>query len=276
MKLSVMLYSLSTVINSGQMSVAEVCKFLRHQCHIDAIEPFHSHVSSLGIEAFKSLLEELNQHVCCYIADVNFVEQAIEGNAIREAHAAVDACVRVGCKTMLLDGGNCRSGISKAEARHHIANGLKDVIRYARPQGVTITIEETGYPASAHGTINEMHEMLGLTGPDLMLTYDNGNFYTQGDDPIEAFEKLRHRVVHVHLKDWRRLDHQESTQQYCRGTDNARYQGEICGQGLLNLQASIDALRRCMYSGYLSLEYEGRGDPLDAVALSLANVRALL
>ncbi len=274
MKLSVMIYSLAGVIRSGEMTVADVCRFLKEECDVDALDPAHGNV--WDVKEFKALLNDLGQHVACYIGGGDFVQPTDEAQqpAIDAGKAAVDNALELGCQTVLLTTGACKPDLPKPEARKRIAAGLQKVIEYAKPLGVTITIEDVGAAAAPYGRVEEVLEMFELTGPDLKFTYDNGNFLTQGEDPNEALARVWDRVVHVHCKDWRRLEEGATTG--CLGAGGVRYLGEVCGEGLMDYPANFAELKRRGYSGYLAFEYEGPNDPRDAARRGLANLRKLL
>jgi len=276
MKLSVMIYSFSRAIRGGDMTVPEVCKFLRDECDIDALEPMHGHVTDVGMAEFKSMIADLGQHVGCYIGSGDFVQKtdAEQQPAIDSVKEAMDASVELGCKTMLVTTGGCKPEIDQAEARKLIAGGLQKVLPDAKAAGLTITIEDVGSPAAPYGTMSDMLEMCELVGPDLKLTYDNGNFLTRGEDPNAALDTVWGKVAHTHCKDWRRLP--ADGDQGFVGGDGYRYIGEVCGEGDMDYPANIAALREKGYTGYLSFEYEGPDDPREAARKGLANIRALL
>ncbi len=278
MKISVMLYSLSSIIRSGEMTIPQVCKFLKDECDVDAIEPMHAGVADMGVGEFKKVLDDLGQRVACYIGGGDFVQPTDEAQqpAIDAGKAAVDASLEVGCKTLLLTTGGCKPDLPKPEARKRIAAGLQKVIEYAKPLGVTVTIEDVGAVAAPYGAVSEVLDMFELAGPDLMFTYDNGNFLTQGEDPNAALDAVWDRVVHVHCKDWRKVGDDEDTTRVCTGAGGVQYQGVPCGEGLLDYPANMAELKRRGYTGYLSFEYEGPDDPRDAAKVGIANIRALL
>jgi len=278
MNLSVMLMSICSPNRSGDITVAEACTFLREECDIDAIEPMNGDVLAVGAGEFGKMLDGLGQHIACYIASGDFVQKtdAQQQPAIDAVKAAIDNSLALGCKLVLVTTGMCKPDIPGPEARKRIAAGLRKVILYARDQGVTIAIEDVGVAGAPYGTSQELLEMLELTGPDLSLTYDNGNFFTHGEDPDEALDRVWEKVVHIHLKDWRKLADDEESRLVCMGDDGARYQGVACGTGLLDYPSNLAHISRLGYDGYLSFEYEGVEDPKAAARTGLTNIRSLL
>ena len=279
MKLSVMLYSLSRVIGSGKMTVPEVCTFLRDECDITALEIMQGNVDAVGgVREMMTVLDDLGSHVACYIGGGNLVQatDAEQQPAIDAIKQAVDNCAEMGCKLMLATTGGSTPDIPAPEARKRIAAGLREVIPHAKAAGITFTIEDVGSVSAPYGTSSDLLEMCELVGPDLMLTYDNGNFLTRGEDPNAALGRVWGRVAHVHCKDWRLVPEDEDTKRYCVGAHDKHYQGVVCGEGLMDYPANFAALEQRGYTGYLSFEYEGVGDQLDAARRGIANLRALL
>ena len=276
MELSSMVYSFSSAIQSGDMTVPEVCAFLRDECDVTALEIMHRRVEPVGVGELMKMLDDLGSSVVCYIGSGDFVQKTDDEQqpAIDAVKAAIDNSAEMGCKLMLITTGGCKPDIPAPEARKRIAAGLQRVIPHAKDAGITVTIEDVGSPAAPYGTSSDMLEMCDLVGPDLKLTYDNGNFFTRAEDPNAAMERVWDKVVHVHCKDWRKLP--LDAEQGFIGSDGNRYVGEVCGEGEMDYAANIAEIKRRGYTGYLSFEYEGKGDPKEAARKGLANIRALL
>jgi len=276
MKLSVMVYSFSKAIRSGVMTVQDVCTFCREELSVTAFEIMHRNVEAVGVKDLMKFLDGLGAHVACYIGSGDFVKKtdAEQQPAIDAVKAAIDNCAEIGCKLMLVTTGSCKPDIPAPEARKRIANGLQKLIPYTTEAGIALTIEDVGSPKAPYGTSDHLLQMCDLVGPGLKLTYDNGNFFTRGENPNEALGRVWHKVIHVHLKDWRRLS--PDAEIGFIADDGNRYIGEICGEGVLDYPANIAEIKRRGYGGYLSFEYEGKGDPKEAARKGIENIRQLL
>ena len=83
---------------------------------------------------------------------------------------------------------------------------------------------------------------------------DTGWFGTHGYDAPRAIETLAPRLFHIHLKDVR----QPGAHDTCR-----------FGEGVVNIQGSVEALKRIGYSGAISIEHEPElFDPTEDVRAS--------
>jgi sugar phosphate isomerase/epimerase len=52
--------------------------------------------------------------------------------------------------------------------------------------------------------------------------------------------------------------------------------GAIAGHGVLDLPAQLRLLRRAGYDDWLSLEFEGKEEPAQAITLGLAHLKSVL
>jgi sugar phosphate isomerase/epimerase len=106
-----------------------------------------------------------------------------------------------------------------------------------REHGVTLAIEN--HPER---TPQEVLAKIA-TAPDVLAaTVDTGWWATQGYDPVRALEELGDRVAHVHLKDVLAAGEPHET---CRW-----------GEGIVDVEACVGALRRLGYAGALAVEHE--------------------
>jgi sugar phosphate isomerase/epimerase len=94
-------------------------------------------------------------------------------------------------------------------------------------------------------------------------TVDTGWWATQGYDPVRALEELGEHVAHVHLKD---VLHEGEPHETCPW-----------GEGIVDVEACVRALRRLGYAGALTVEHEPEDhDPAGEVAAMLDRLRGWL
>ncbi|HEY8745239.1 MAG TPA: sugar phosphate isomerase/epimerase family protein, partial [Chloroflexota bacterium] len=154
--------------------------------------------------------------------------------------------------------------ISPADALQLAIDCLGTCAAYAQSNGVVLGIENHG---GLPGTAAEVRQVLvAVNSPALRLILDVGNFVGVGDDPVAAARALAEYVVHVHLKDLGPAPTEA----------NSRRENVQLGDGTIDLAQIFRILKENHYAGYLSIEYEGRADPTEAVRRSAAHVRRLL
>jgi sugar phosphate isomerase/epimerase len=76
----------------------------------------------------------------------------------------------------------------------------------------------------------------------MAATVDTGWWATQGYDPVRAIEELGEHMRHVHLKD---VLHEGEPHETC-----------AWGEGIVDVEACVRALRRLGYSGAYTIEHE--------------------
>lgn len=113
-----------------------------------------------------------------------------------------------------------------------------------------------GYENHPEKTPEEILGKIGKGFKDVIgITVDTGWFGTQGYDAPDALEKLLPRTFHLHLKDVKAVG----------GHDTCRY-----GDGVVNIEACVQTLKRLGYTGGISVEHEpDHHDPLPDVKASL-------
>jgi sugar phosphate isomerase/epimerase len=94
--------------------------------------------------------------------------------------------------------------------------------------------------------------------PRIGACVDTGHYLRAGITPVEAIEMLSSRVLGVHLKDF-----------------DANLREVIPGDGEINLDETLDALKRIGFDGPLSLEYEEHPEnPVPQMQQAIRRVRA--
>ena len=120
----------------------------------------------------------------------------------------------------------------------------------------------------------EMLEMFeAIDSPSFGMTFDTGNAFRYGDDPVEAARKLGKYIHAIHFKDVAPLD----------GGNPDDWFYNACtpiGQGVIDLPSEVATLRRIGYRGHISLELFNAElwakDPNDVLSLAVERMRTLL
>lgn len=114
------------------------------------------------------------------------------------------------------------------------------------PEGIAAVLQEHGVRLAVENhperTPAELLATIRAGGGSFAATVDTGWWATQGYDPVRAIEELGEHVAHVHLKDVRAVGEPHVT---CRW-----------GEGIVDVDACVAALRRVGYRGALTVEHE--------------------
>lgn len=113
----------------------------------------------------------------------------------------------------------------------------------------------------------EIEQLLKMTDPKLVgLCFDTGHFrFGGGADPVQAFERFRERIWHVHFKDCSPQVHQQSRRNQWNYFESLKH-GIFCelGQGGIDFKAMVGELKERKYSGWVVVEQDvlpGMGAP---------------
>jgi sugar phosphate isomerase/epimerase len=269
MKPGFMLYSLSRSLRDGTLTVPQALALMK-ELGAEGVDLTQMHVADYTHAEVRAMVADAGLVPSCYIGGANLTQTDPAGRAeaVHTIRRVIDDAAEVGCPTALVTTGGCAEGQALAEGRRLVAQGLAEVLPHARAAGVVLTIEDFGSPRAPYQTGAEVLECCELAGPDLRITFDSGNMVMGDEDPVAALEIMRPRVVHAHAKDWERLP--DDATEGLRSRAGRRYIGTVVGTGVLDYPTLFAALRAMNYQGFLSFEYEGRGDPIAAARQGMA------
>ena len=77
---------------------------------------------------------------------------------------------------------------------------LQEICTLAKAYGIKVSVENFDYYDSPCCGVENLRNILDCV-PELGWTFDTGNFYYCGQDALEAFEVLKDRLCHCHIKD---------------------------------------------------------------------------
>ncbi|HTN04372.1 MAG TPA: sugar phosphate isomerase/epimerase family protein [Planctomycetaceae bacterium] len=142
-----------------------------------------------------------------------------------------------------------REGHTDEDGFGWVVDGLGKCLDAAAKAGVTLGLENHwGLGRTPEGVLRIVN---ALNSPWLQVTMDTGNFL---EDPYDRLELLAPKAVLVQTKTY--------------------YGGGLWYTLELDYPRIAKMLRQHNYRGYVSLEFEGKAPPLEAVPQSLAMLRA--
>ncbi|MBS1713922.1 MAG: sugar phosphate isomerase/epimerase [Armatimonadetes bacterium] len=275
MKLAVSMWCYVRAVKGGRL---DLCGFVREAARIGAdgvelLDFFYQDAREERPRVFEALSEA---GLPCPIFSVanNFVKTTAQERAEQtdRIRFGVDEAVYYGASTVRVFAGDAAEGVTFDDARTWIVDGLAEAADYARDKGVRLALENHGRLAGQSGQVRGLiEEVRSKTGHDALgANPDTGNFLLVGQDPVQAVAELAGTAAMVHFKDFAPGDgHYVSS----AGT---RFQGTVIGEGTVDLGGCVAALRAGGFEGWMSLEYEGDGDPFGDVERSARNCRTIL
>jgi sugar phosphate isomerase/epimerase len=272
-------YSFFRQLEAGATDTTAAVRFFA-ELGLRSVELAESFIREGEFERLKRALGETGLAVACYDLHCDFVQRdpAARAKQVARVRRGLERAADFGAPFVLVVPGESREGIADAEARQWFVDGLRDCLETARRLGVTMTVPNLGAQAALFGASAVVNATCDAVGPELGVTYDVGNYLMAGEDSLEALDRVAPRIVHVHLKDW----HVSAPTPLCLerggypGLDGRCYDGAPLGDGVVDLRGAVARLQQLGYRGALSVEYEGTGDPREAVRRGLAYLRSLL
>ncbi len=225
---------------------------------------------------FKNLLQQNNLEISAFCGDLGgygFEVEADNPQRIQKTKEIVDLAVEFGVNVV-----TTHIGVIPADETHPrygaMLRALTECGKYAKKKGVTLAIE-TG-PEKAYVLKGFIEKTEGGVGVNL----DPANFtMVTGQDAVEAVYMLKDYIVHTHVKDGRMLDpNQDPADVYhafavggvealnaCKG-----FAELPIGEGDVQWDDYMHALRAIGYDGYLTIEREAGDDPFEDIKAAVA------
>lgn len=228
---------------------------------------------------YKKLLKEKGLVVSALCGDMGgFGFEKEEDNPVRIAKTKeiIDLAVEFGTSVVTTHIGVIPA--DKNEPRYAVMlKALTECGLYAKERGVTLAIE-TG-PEKAATLLAFIKDTKGGVGVNL----DPANFtMVTGQDAVEAVYMLKDHIVHTHVKDGRMLDkNQDPTDVYhafaVGGVDAlnacAGFKELPIGEGDVDWDKYLAALKEIGYDGFLTIERECGDDPQADIVMAADFIR---
>lgn len=190
----------------------------------------------------------------CAILDLSYSRQSPE-EMLQMEDQAIEFCKKHGFDKLMY----CPV-LMFGDASESVRDSLRQsVSRFAAKvvaAGIQIAFEDYDNPRSLTYNMQELDKLFALV-PDAMHTYDSGNYIYAGDDPMEAFDKYRKKIIHVHLKD--RLAVGDSA-------------SPVVGTGIAPCREVVKILLSEGYKGWFTIEGYGARDMKYQLSESVRNL----
>ena len=233
-------------------------------------------------ERYKRLLAEQGLVVSALCGDMGGYGFEIEEDnpeRVGKIKEIIDLAVEFGAKIVTTHIGVIPD--DKAHPRYQaMLRALTECGEYAKTKGVTLAIE-TG-PEKAATLLAFLQDTKGGVGVNL----DPANFVmVTGQDPAEAVYLLKNYIVHTHAKDGVMLDKNQNPAEVYHafavgGVDAlnacAGFEEVPLGEGQVDWQAYITALKSIGYDGFLTIERECGNDPAADIAKAVSFLKKVI
>ena len=224
---------------------------------------------------------------CCDAAGLEVVAYTIGADFLKNGREAtveklkqqVDFAEALGAKMMRHDTtygytfNERKHGIGFDNAIPEMVDGIREVTEYAQSKGIKTMTENHGHFAQDALRVEKL--INAVNHPNFGALVDIGNFMCADEDPTLSVGIMAPYAFHVHAKDfyWKSGIEIDPGEGWGKTRACNRIRGAIIGHGSAKVYQSIQALKRVGYDAYLSIEYEGKEDPVEGIRQGLANLK---
>lgn len=154
-----------------------------------------------------------------------------------------------------------------------IADACREITEYAEKKGIKTMSENHGYISQDSVRVEKLFNM--VNHPNFSLLADIGNFLCVDENPATAISRIAPYAGYVHAKDFIFKSGSEPNPGDCFiKTRAGNYiRGTILGHGCVPVKQCFDILKKAGYDGFITLEYEGMEPTIEAIELSLKNLK---
>lgn len=230
---------------------------------------------------YKKMLKEYNLEISALCGDMGgYGFQIAEDNPERivKTKQIIDLAAEFGVKVI-----TTHIGVIPDDKKHPrykvMLDALRECGRYAAQRDIVLAIE-TG-PEKAATLLQFLQDTDGGVGVNL----DPANFVmVTGQDPVAAVEMLGEYIVHTHAKDGimlKKTDPEIIYDSFAQGGIEALNVADFfletpLGEGKVDFEKYISALRSVGFDGYLTIERETGDNPIEDIKLAKAVVSSFL
>lgn len=220
---------------------------------------------------------KIGLEIVAYTVHANFLADDIEAE-LSAKRACVDIAAAMGARIMRHDAAwgprpsfrySWRDGIAE------IAPRIRELTEYAQSKGVKTCTENHGRFLQDPERVKTLIET--VNHPNYGWLIDMGNFMGVDADIPKAVELAAPYAFHVHAKDNLYKPGTDVCPDGWRRTRGGNYlRATVAGHGAVPVQQCINILKEAGYDGYVSLEFEGWEDNLQALKSGCAFLRKLV
>ncbi|MFC2081191.1 sugar phosphate isomerase/epimerase family protein [Bacteroidota bacterium] len=218
-----------------ELDIVEMCRKTK-ALGIDGIDIIGAGYNKSWKE-IRKITDDHGIEVVCYtkgVKELESTDEAIISKGIDEFKNRLEVAHILGSNRIMMNQGG--STPDRDANRKNLIKSLEKVIPIATSEGIEVTIEHHNNPKAPFRTSADFDEALAVV-PDLRIAYDSGNIYIAGEDPVQGYKNNQEQITHIHFKDF-------------------SPDGRLCipGQGIIDFQNLIKAMKEANFSGYINPE----------------------
>lgn len=282
MKIGVSSYSFSKYLTESQCGYLKICDIAK-EIGFDGIEFINLNNKNWGIEGdeieiakeIKAHCEKIGLEIAAYTVGANFLAEDIDAE-VERVKRCVDVCEALGAKVMRHDVAyklREKHLYTYEDAIEEMAPYIREVANYAERKGIKTCSENHGFIFQSPDRVEELIRTVGHKNYGWLC--DMGNFLCVDADPAESVYIAAPYTFHAHAKDFlfKPADTEKPEGYQITTAMGNHIRGTVIGHGVVPVRQCINILKRAGYDGYLSLEFEGLEDNIEAIRLGYKALR---
>jgi sugar phosphate isomerase/epimerase len=285
MKLGVSSYSFSKYMAETKCGYEAICDIAK-EIGFDGIEFINLKNEKWGelddefaiAQRIKNHCEKIGLEIIAYTVGANFLAEDVEKEMAALKHH-VDVAAALGAPTMRHDVVYKLKDVpfyTYKTAISEIAPLVNEISDYALEKGIKTCTENHGYIFQSPERVEEL--ILAVNNPNYGWLCDMGNFLCVDAEPARSVAVAAPYTVHVHAKDFLfKSGNEPKPEGFGITTTNGNYlRGTVVGHGVVPVKQCVNVLKKAGYNGWISLEFEGAEDNIQALKNGFANLKQLI
>lgn len=214
-------------------------------------------VGKKDIAKYRAAMKETGVRVYTYIASISFISSLASRNgSIRKNLETASA---LGAKYMMIVPYSATTRkkaqrLGPDRVKELMIEGFSEATRIGKEYDIRICVETTPHDISRLSGTQDCLDILNAV-PELDFVFDTANMLPHGDEPLDAYEKLKGRIAHVHLKDVALIEQKRVSSFAERSADGRVMKCVVWGRGVIPVQELYERMLADGYSGCFAIEY---------------------
>ena len=281
MKIGVSSYSFAKYIRQTGATYEDICDIAK-KIGYDGIEFINmdSYEEGDPIEIAKRVrayCEKIGLEITAYTVGANFLKDDIQEEVAR-VKGCIDVAEALGAPVLRHDA--CYAGrdlphYTYREAIQEMAPYIREVTEYAAAKGIKTCTENHGHYIQEPERVEEL--IRTVNHPNYGWLVDIGNFICTDAELVHAANIAAPYAVHAHVKDFLWKSGQSLAPEGWGKTRGGNYiRGTVISHGVVPISQCLEQLKKVNYDGYISVEFEGWEENIQALETSYAYLTKLL
>ncbi len=217
--------------------------------------------------ALPELLSKNGIEISCVYAQFDFSHSSDVSGALQ----VLDVLHENGVKLFMPIPGFCAPEDDREVCLARMLSCMERVIQAAEERGIAVCMEDYDDSAAIYSTAEGLNDFLTAL-PKLGCAFDTGNFCYSEENELEAFERMRDRITHLHCKDRSRVQKRPSDEEKISLGGSSLYPAAV-GEGIIGIEKIVKELVRSGYHGWFAVEHFGSASQLEDIRNSVENLR---